>query len=922
MSSDASDLRTQTGEPHEEPSAAAQAQAVPLPPTISDEQDRAKLRRSTMQIPRPEAHRQAEWALAFSGGGIRSATFCLGVLQGLAKAAPPVPQAGVVNGPPKNSAESLLPQFDYVSTVSGGGYCGSFFGSLFADCRLNPQKQLNDRDLAIQAYKVFEAEPPGRLRSNVMFNAQEPGEGPLAWLRENGRYMAPSGSGDLVYAVALTIRNWFAVHYVIGTALLTAFALIAVTRGLLFDWLPEFPGGWSYREFEYQQLKDVVEVEEFVIWWSPIWWLLLPLFGLWLIPAALAFWLTQPPPGGSVSDPSKWSTLAPMATALSGLILFGLGVCGGYLLDAQWLRVILALEMAGLLAMLGSLWHYQTTYNAYGPAMITDQRVTLTRALANGLLCLLAIVLLAAVDTASQSLYANLYQAQGWLSSTAVIGAIVWLARHFATAFAEKEREGWLSKIPLGAIISVAGVALLFLVALFWAMLLQWVQWQGSEPYLELLSNAAAHREMLAVLLITAGLAFGLTWLSSQFPGFLNLSTLQGLYSARLTRAYLGASNGVRFMTANAGFRSVAEPIPGDQVSHDEYYKNALMPIHIINVCVNQNNDPGEQLVQRDRKGKPLAILPGGFSLDGEFCNFPPTAKRGELYEELTIGEWVGVSGAAFSTGLGRRTTLGYSLLMGLANVRLGRWWRSGLGKYSDDLDDFSRHIRRAFKTHAYLSDELFASFYGTRRPLQYLSDGGHFENTAVYELLRPGRNVRLIVLCDCGCDPKYEFEDVANLIRLVRIDFGIEIEVDRDIARENPAIPMEDRLDQVFGTPEEFHAITGDDSTGDLRAADVSKCALLLKVYLPRPEEPGRRDLISHIVVLKPHLLSSSALDLRQYHSTNPDFPQQPTADQFYDEAQWESYRRLGLETAARVFGVGPESANYRRKLWEQLLV
>src|SRR5260221_11242323 len=128
MSSDASDLRTQAGEAHEEPSAAAQAQAVPLPPTISDEQDRAKLRRSTMQIPRPEAHRQAEWALAFSGGGIRSATFCLGVLQGLAKAAPPVPQTGVVNGPPKNSAESLLPPFDYVSTVSSGGDCGRLFG--------------------------------------------------------------------------------------------------------------------------------------------------------------------------------------------------------------------------------------------------------------------------------------------------------------------------------------------------------------------------------------------------------------------------------------------------------------------------------------------------------------------------------------------------------------------------------------------------------------------------------------------------------------------------------------------------------------------------------------------------------------------------------------------------------------------------
>ena len=48
--------------------------------------------------------------LAFSGGGIRSATFNLGVLQGLAKL-------------------GLLPWFDYLSTVSGGGYIGSWLAA-------------------------------------------------------------------------------------------------------------------------------------------------------------------------------------------------------------------------------------------------------------------------------------------------------------------------------------------------------------------------------------------------------------------------------------------------------------------------------------------------------------------------------------------------------------------------------------------------------------------------------------------------------------------------------------------------------------------------------------------------------------------------------------------------------------------------
>ena len=49
---------------------------------------------------------------ALSGGGIRSATFCLGIFQALAK-------------------QKLLSKIDYLSTVSGGGYFGSFYGRLF-----------------------------------------------------------------------------------------------------------------------------------------------------------------------------------------------------------------------------------------------------------------------------------------------------------------------------------------------------------------------------------------------------------------------------------------------------------------------------------------------------------------------------------------------------------------------------------------------------------------------------------------------------------------------------------------------------------------------------------------------------------------------------------------------------------------------
>src|SRR6185503_9962963 len=67
------------------------------PPTLTPDDDTATKR----------AHRFRPFGLAFSGGGIRSATFNLGIIQGLAE-------------------RDLLRHVDYLSTVSGGGYIGSW----------------------------------------------------------------------------------------------------------------------------------------------------------------------------------------------------------------------------------------------------------------------------------------------------------------------------------------------------------------------------------------------------------------------------------------------------------------------------------------------------------------------------------------------------------------------------------------------------------------------------------------------------------------------------------------------------------------------------------------------------------------------------------------------------------------------------
>src|SRR5262249_26015130 len=85
----------------------------------------------------------------------------------------------------------------------------------------------------------------------------------------------------------------------------------------------------------------------------------------------------------------------------------------------------------------------------------------------------------------------------------------------------------------------------------------------------------------------------------------------------------------------------------------------------------------------------------------------------------------------------------------------------------------------------AHLFKELFGLTDEEGRYV-YLSDGGHFENLGVYELVR--RRCRYIVVCDSGQDAAHAFEDLGNMIRKVRIDFGIRIEIDLEPLHLDPA--------------------------------------------------------------------------------------------------------------------------------------
>ena len=351
-----------------------------------------------------------------------------------------------------------------------------------------------------------------------------------------------------------------------------------------------------------------------------------------------------------------------------------------------------------------------------------------------------------------------------------------------------------------------------------------------------------------------AWLTFGaalLTVLCGRTIRFINSSSHQALYGNRLTRAYLGASNPNRFLDKSG--QRLSDPIRGDNIGWGQYAPFRFGgPLHLVNVTLNETVLGASQVEQRDRKGLPMAVGPCGLSggleshgLWKQWCDDPerhatdwtgrlpgdstdwikplaraekPSDKAFHLFsgaelaahevEALTVGTWTAISGAAFTTGLGARTSLALSLLLGVANVRLGYWWNShvkpGERAAARTVPNFrnrvGEQINAWFPVQAHLFQEFTARFFGPNRERWYLSDGGHFENTACYELLR--RRVPFIIACDAGQDAAYTFEDLANLVRKARTDLCADI---RFLSRSDIETLVEPTFHSAIGVLDDF---------------------------------------------------------------------------------------------------------------------
>lgn len=890
------------------PSARRAATENPAPPVSTSEVINAELDHMAQGRPKPIAERSGPgvsdrddqeaarrayksdlFGLALSGGGIRSATFALGALTSLAR-------------------HRLLARVDILSTVSGGGYIGSWLSAW-----------------------ILRAQGVDRVQSALSTTGQSVRE--IEFLRGYSNFLTPRTgllSLDTWAAVATWTRNvsinlavllaflWSGLAtllFLVHAASIRGLAIGAIAVILAFAATALLTLGVGVHEKSWRHLlgnhKDLISCTR---WLGP-----LGAVAVFLAALGGGFWLML----WAFLNPGSISIKTLAIVAIPGLMLWAIasGVARAINLRAkvpveawrEWFyflgaigagivtAVAVILYFASLLPLLtpsfqqwseDSRWFHtpsalRTALAAtFGPPVVllgVTAGVILSIALLGRLYSDKGREWWARVGGAMAlsmlawcSLVGSIFAIPGlvyWLndlrgsqfdmtyvlgSAWAIVTAVTGLVARQGDA-AVKVRFGTDLILRLGPYFAASGF---YVIAVYGFYVVSYKLFAFGIPYplpnaplllhvgdgIYFLLNVKAGKYLLMGLgCATIGLLISLC-------ADVNLFSLRDFYKNRLVCCYLGATNPDRPDGADPFTKLAAS----DDLELSKLVGHAR-PYHILNGAMNIVH--GHRLAWQERKAAPFIFSPlhCGYSLpvldDRDFdCNYRSTyrfADDGVDGRGLTLGGAMALSGAALSPNRGQGSTPVLTLLMTLLNIRLGAWLPN---------PRFGARASSPPVAARYLISELFGRTNDQTRYVN-VSDGGHFENLGVYELVR--RRCRTIVVVDAGLDEQRKFDDLGNCIRKCAIDLNVRIEL--DVTR---LIPYDGRLSEAAWASGRilYPSIGGEPQEGVI---------LYLKSSLI---EPVRHDA-----------------GLLNYLGMQPPFPHHSTLDQWFGESTFESYRALG---------------------------
>jgi hypothetical protein len=324
----------------------------------------------------------------------------------------------------------------------------------------------------------------------------------------------------------------------------------------------------------------------------------------------------------------------------------------------------------------------------------------------------------------------------------------------------------------------------------------------------------------------------------------------------------------------------------------EQSYQGAIKPcayppppyklLHVVNTTLNLVG--GSNLAWQQRKAEPFSISP----LHSGCFRVGYRSSRdygGRDTNGISLGTAATASGAAASSNMGYYTTSPViSVLLTLFNVRLGLWLGNPgpHGRATYDLGSPKYSFKPVVSEAFGLTDDT--------NEYVYLTDGGHFENLAIYEMIL--RRCRFIVVSDAAQDEGFRFGDLGNAVRKIRIDLGIPIEfVDMPIYPTQP--PAKEGRGTYWAIAKVRYSCV--DTVWDAKQKKAVRAPDGILLYI------------------KPTVYGDEPHDVLEYKKGFPAFPHQSTGDQFFDEPQFESYRMLGSHIMDQMCGEGREQLELR---------